>query len=76
MILMEERALFNGVDLEVRLSSDLSYLLRYADLVRYEDGKKTVRGRTTSYSFKSVEQLRYDFERDVRAAGGSLGENP
>jgi hypothetical protein len=44
--------------------------------VRYQDGKKTVRGRTTSYSFKSVEQLRYDFERDVRAAGGSLGEDP
>jgi hypothetical protein len=76
MMLLEERALFKGADLEVRLSSDLSYLLRYADLVRYQDGKKTVRGRTTSYSFKSVEQLRYDFERDVRAAGGSLGEDP
>ena len=76
MMLLEERALFKGADLEVRLSSDLSYLLRYADLVRYQDGKKTVRGRTTSYSFKSVEQLRYDFEQDVRAAGGSLGEDP
>ena len=76
MILLQEKSIFQGVDLEVRLSSDLSYLLRYGDLVGYQDGKKTVAGKTVPYSFKSVEQLRYDFERDVRAAGGTLGENP
>jgi hypothetical protein len=31
-----------------------------------------VRGKLLSYQFRSVEQLRYDFEQDVRAAGGSL----
>ena len=76
MILLQEKALFKGTELEVRLSSDLSYLLRYGDRVRYQDGKKTIGEKTFPYSFKSVEQLRYDFERDVRAAGGSLGENP
>ena len=42
-----------------------SYRLSYNDLVVYENGRRTVRGRTTAYAFRSVEQLRYDFERDV-----------
>jgi len=29
-------------------------------------------GKWLPYQFRSVEQLRYDFEEDVRAAGGSL----
>jgi len=44
-------------------------------LVRYdnETGKgdhRHVRGREMSYEFESVEQLRRDFEKDVKAAGG------
>jgi len=60
--------------LEVELKSDLSYRLRYGDLVEYENGRRKVRGRSSRYDFRSVEQLRYDFERDVAAAGGRLGE--
>ncbi len=33
---------------------------------------KRLRGRRVPYEFRSVEQLRYDFERDVEAAGGRL----
>ena len=44
-----------------------SYSLNYNDLVVYENGKRTVRGRVTPYAFRSVEQMRYDFERDVNA---------
>jgi hypothetical protein len=43
------------------------YRLSYDDLVVYEDGRRTVRGRTSAYAFRSVEQLRYDFERDVQS---------
>ena len=42
-----------------------SYLLNYNDLVVYENGRRKVRGRVTPYEFKSVEKMRYDFERDV-----------
>jgi len=44
-----------------------SYRLDYGGLVVYENGKRTVRGRTTKYAFRSVEQMRYDFENDVKA---------
>ena len=44
-----------------------SYRLSYDDLVVYENGKRTVRGRVTRYAFRSVEQMRYDFENDVKA---------
>jgi Family of unknown function (DUF6516) len=49
-------------------------------LVRYdnETGKsdhRHVRGREMSYEFRSVEQLRRDFERDVKTAGGKDEEN-
>jgi hypothetical protein len=73
MILLEEKALFQGTSLEIELHDDLRYRLRFGELVVYETGSKTVRGRASPYQFKSVEQLRYDFERDVRAAGRSLG---
>ena len=61
--------------LEVELDADLRYRLRYGDLVEYENGRRRVRGRSSRYEFRSVEQLRYDFERDVAAAGGKLGED-
>jgi hypothetical protein len=73
MMLLQEKALFRGKSLEIELHDDLRYRLRLGDLVVYENNLKTIRGRTLPYQFKSVEQLRYDFERDVRAAGGSLG---
>jgi hypothetical protein len=44
-----------------------AYRLSYNGLVVYENGKRTVRGRTTPYELRSVEQMRYDFERDVEA---------
>jgi len=40
--------------------------------VVYENGKRRVRGRVQPYELRSVEQLRYDFERDVEAVGGRL----
>ena len=43
------------------------YRLDYQGLVVYENGKRIFRGRTTRYAFRSVEQMRYDFERDVEA---------
>ena len=44
-----------------------NYRLNYNDLVIYENGRRTVRGRASAYAFRSVEQLRYDFERDVQS---------
>ncbi len=73
MILLQEMALFQRESLAIELHDDLRYRLRFGDLVVYENNLKTIRGRTSPYQFKSVEQLRYDFERDVRTAGGSLG---
>jgi hypothetical protein len=48
------------------------YRLSYGDAVVYENGRRRVRGRWSAYELRSVEQLRYDFERDVEAAGGRL----
>ena len=72
-MLVHEMSFFAGEVLEVRLYEDLRYLLRFGERVAYENGVKTIRGRTSPYAFRSVEQLRYDFERDVAAAGGRLG---
>ena len=44
-----------------------NYRLSYNELVVYENGKRSVRGRTTKYELRSVEQMRYDFENDVKA---------
>jgi hypothetical protein len=73
MLLLREKALFQGEMLEIELHDDLRYRLGFGDLVLYENNLKKIRGNTSSYQFRSVEQLRYDFERDVRAGGGSLG---
>jgi hypothetical protein len=72
-VLLQERVVMQEADLEIELHDDLRYRLRYGDLVEYRDGRRRVRGRSSSYEFRSVEQLRYDFERDVAAAGGRLG---
>jgi len=73
MLLLHEKALFQGETLEIELHDDLRYRLGFGDLVLYENQLKKIRGKTSAYQFKSVEQLRYDFERDVRSAGGRLG---
>ncbi len=73
MLILREKALFQGEILDVELHDDLGYRLAFGDSVLYENHLKRIRGRTSAYQFRSVEQLRYDFERDVRAAGGSLG---
>jgi len=45
------------------------YLLRYGERVEYRDGRKRVGGRWSAYAFRSVEQLRYDFEQELRRLG-------
>lgn len=72
-MVLEEICLFRGRRLEVRLDTDLSYRLSYAGEVTYADGVREVRGKKSRYAFRSVEQLRYDFEQDVKAIGGDLG---
>jgi hypothetical protein len=72
-MLLAEKALSDDALLTVELHDDLRYRLAYGELVEYRDGRRIVRGRASAYVFRSVEQLRYDFERDVRAAGGLLG---
>jgi len=74
MLLHERVLLDDGSLLEIGLDADLGYVLRYGSLVEYANRRRRVGGRELPYEFRSVEQLRYDFERDVEAAGGSLGE--
>ena len=70
--MLSERVLLGDVVLTVEFESESSYVLRYGDLVEYSNHRRRVRGRSLPYEFRSVEQLRYDFEEDVRAAGGTL----
>ena len=72
-MILHERVVLAEAILEIELHADLRYRLRYGDLVEYENGRRKLRGRSSRYEFRSVEQLRYDFERDVAAAGGRLG---
>jgi hypothetical protein len=44
-----------------------TYSLNFNHLVIYQNGKRKVRGRVTPYEFRSVEKMRYDFERDVES---------
>ena len=67
MLLFQEKVLAGAVLLEIELHDDLRYRLRYGDLVEYENGRRRIRGRARPYEFRSVEQLRYDFEQDVAA---------
>jgi hypothetical protein len=57
--------------LEIELHADFRYRLRYGDLVEYVNHRRRVRGRSLPYEFRSVEQLRYDFEQDVSRAKGA-----
>jgi hypothetical protein len=58
MLLLRERVLIDGGELlEIELHDDLRYRLSWRGVVY--DNKR-------GYAFRSVEQLRYDFERDVQ----------
>ena len=71
MVLRETVMLGHAV---VRVEVDEeAYRLSYGNAVVYENGRRRLRGRWVPYEFRSIEQLRYDFERDVEALGGSLG---
>ena len=60
MLLLRETVVLDGGErLEVELHDDLRYRLRWKGVV-YDNKRK--------YDFRSVEQLRYDFERDAQAA--------
>ena len=72
-MLLRERVVLAEATLEIELHDDLRYRLRYGELVEYENGRRRLRGRSSRYEFRSVEQLRYDFERDVAAVGGRPG---
>lgn len=63
-----EKVLLPGGVLEIELRDDMTYLLRYGNLIEYSNGRRRVRGRTLPYDFRSVEQLRYDFEQDLAEA--------
>jgi len=69
---LRETVLLGHVVVRIDLDGE-RYRLSYGDEVVYENGRRRVRGRWSHYAFRSVEQLRYDFERDVEDAGGQLG---
>jgi hypothetical protein len=73
MLLLHEKVVLADGVLEIELHADLQYRLSYGKLVEYTKDRRRVGSRSFRYEFRSVEQLRYDFERDVRAAGGTLG---
>jgi hypothetical protein len=75
--MFEERvALPGGEILALNLLAEFHYNLSVRKgqriLIEYKgDGAKhsrVVRGRESAYEFKSVEKLRYDFERDAKDA--------
>jgi hypothetical protein len=65
-MLREIVVLNTGELLTIELDANFGYRLRYGELVEYTNSRRRVRGRTVPYTFRSVEQLRYDFEEDVR----------
>jgi hypothetical protein len=59
MLLLRETVLTRDGTLEIELHDDLRYRLSWKGVV-YDHKRR--------YDFRSVEQLRYDFERDVQKA--------
>jgi hypothetical protein len=59
MLLLRETVVMDGELLEIELHDDLRYRLSWRGVVHTEKRR---------YEFRSVEQLRYDFERDARKA--------
>jgi len=75
MVLLRETVVLGHGVLEIELHDDLRYRLSLGGVV-YDNNVRRVRGRAARYEFRSVEQLRYDFERDLESAGDRLGEAP
>ena len=69
MLLYAETVITEGGELRLEVHDGPRYVLRYGDLIEYCDGRKRVRGRTSAYAFRSIEQLRYDFEREMKQLG-------
>jgi len=63
MLLLRERVVLDGEILEIELHDDLRYRLSWRGVIysKMSDDRR-------KYAFRSVEQLRYDFERDVQKA--------
>ena len=59
MLLLRETVVMDGELLEIELHDDLRYRLGWRGVVYTEKRR---------YEFRSVEQLRYDFERDAQKA--------
>lgn len=59
MLVLRERVVLEDSVLEIELHDDLRYRLSWRGVV-YDPKRR--------YEFRSVEQLRYDFERDAAAA--------
>ena len=59
MLLLRETVVLEESILEIELHDDLRYRLSWRGVV-YDPKRR--------YEFRSVEQLRYDFERDAAAA--------
>ena len=68
---LQETVILGHAVVRVYLDGE-AYRVSYGDTVVYENGRRRVRGRWMPYELRSVEQLRYDFERDVEAIGGRL----
>ena len=59
MLMLRETVVMQGDVLEIELHDDLRYRLSWRG-VTYDSKRR--------YDWRSVEQLRYDFERDVQKA--------
>ena len=71
--MFEERVVLDGgVLLELVFRSHSNFRLACLKegqlLVEYINGSRALGGRRSAYEFKSVEKLRYDFERDAEDA--------
>lgn len=64
-----ETVVLRGTLVRIRFKDVADYRLSYGDAVVYEPGRRRLRGRAVPYRFRSVEQLRYDFEQDVASLG-------
>lgn len=64
--------LHGGQTLEASVEGEQAYRLRWGTpgdwRVVYENGERRIDGKHRPYAFRSIEQLRYDFERDVEDA--------
>ena len=65
MMVLHESVVLEDSILEIELHDDLRYRLTWKG-VTYQNNR--IGSRNLPYEFRSVEQLRYDFERDAKAA--------